>query len=536
MILLISLSISLTHHNFKIHLFLHFFLFSLRKATRSVKNSNSLHNSFSETAKPDSQVEIQPDARDAWLDAVLLHRAGKHKNLRIDATSSSIFDTAMMVSKFFLSPDADSIGIKNEYLQSGDVIKSPPLRRVECLGIEGGDLDENHWTREIFTPLYGAIRNRSDEGLSLQSAHKRKTSKTKDLKRRRLNLKLTLAYSGPDFCGWEDQRHDLYRNNGEKSTTSRKYGGPSSEISKSEALPSVQGTLVDILDPILGVIPTNEAEKRKMKSNGKPIEIQVAGRTDAGVSAISQVCRIRTWRKDFERFAASDSDFNIDDDVGFSEEHVKSFIKNMVNKEVSKLQLHGDGRRLRLRNVECMGDDFHPTFGAICRAYAYLIDLEDIEEGQSNNHEAAPSSTGPKISKHLVPKLDKLLRSLEGRELDYIALSYGKVKTQTTLCTLFRARAGIVEWNSDVQAESPSRQAVCIELVGDRFLRRMVRILVSTALREATGFDARGIDKSCDDRGNSHNALLDILMTKDRRFRARAAPPDGLIFVGAEYE
>mmetsp|Transcript_485 Transcript_485/g.834 ORF Transcript_485/g.834 Transcript_485/m.834 type:complete len:576 (+) Transcript_485:306-2033(+) len=517
---------------------------SFPRAIRMVSNSNSL-GEISETSMPNSRVEIQPNARDAWLDAVLLHRGGKQKNnLRNDSTLSSIFDTAMMVSDFFLSPDADSIGMKNDYLQSSRVIMTPPLRRVYCTGIDDCDLDENSWTREMFSPLFGVMDNRSDEVHLLPPAHKRETNKRKMLKRRRLNLKLTVTYIGLDFCGWEDQRHDLYRKNCEKLSISQEYDGPSSTafngVSKSEALPSVQGTLVDILDPVLGIPPNNKANintrKKKTNCNGKRIEIQVAGRTDAGVSAISQVCRIRTWRTDFGHFIASDSGASTDDNGEFTDECVESFIKNLVNKEVGKFQLHGGGRRLRVRNVECMGDDFHPTFGATCRAYAYLIDLEDSDEGQPNYHAAAPSLTGLKISSHLVSKLDKLLRALEGRELDYIALSYGKIKTQTTLCTLFRARAGIVKWTKDEQTEAPSRQAVCIELVGDRFLRRMVRILVATALREATGFDAHGNYKSFDDGSDCQNGLLDILLTKDRQFRARAAPPDGLIFVGAGYE
>lgn len=66
------------------------------------------------------------------------------------------------------------------------------------------------------------------------------------------------------------------------------------------------------------------------------------------------------------------------------------------------------------------------------------------------------------------------LIAIQGRELDYLAFSFGKVKTENTLCTLTTARARIVE--------TDSQRAVGIELVGDRFLRRMVRILVGKAI------------------------------------------------------
>jgi len=343
-----------------------------------------------------------------------------------------------------------------------------------------------------------------------------------------------VAYRGLDFCGWEDQRHELYRgNDNRKDDKSAKGGGDESGAdNNSHILPSVQGTLVDILDLVLGknesigpatathaIPPYNVKEtisqstqkemkqntKQRSKPNSKPIEIKVAGRTDAGVSAIAQICRIRTWRA-------------LDD--------VENYVKDLVNEEATNSR----GGGLRIRNVECVGDDFHPTFGASCRAYAYLVDLEEEEEDANDDYcgedEEYRQSRRPSISSHLVPKLDLMLRTLEGKELDYIALSYGKVKSQTTLCTLHRGRAEIVEWAGNDGNSTPTekKRAICIELVGDRFLRRMVRILVSTALREANRDDA-----------GCHDALLNILSTKDRTCRAKAAPPDGLIFVEAAY-
>jgi tRNA pseudouridine(38-40) synthase len=166
--------------------------------------------------------------------------------------------------------------------------------------------------------------------------------------------------------------------------------------------------------------------------------------------------------------------------------------------------------RLHVSNVEQVGNDFHPSFGAVSRSYVYLIDLEDDES---------------RIAPSLVPKLDRMLRELEGKELDYFALSHGKVKTETTICTLLHARASIVEFLGNKCCDNSlqtNKQALCFELVGNRFLRREVRLLVGTALREAR----RDV---CDDQ-----ALLKILESKDRRKRSRAAPPDGLIFVDAK--
>ena len=356
-----------------------------------------------------------------------------------------------------------------------------------------------------------------------------------------------------------------------KGDSSADVNSKCSVLEATETLPSVQGTLVDILDPIFGMssMTASSGEKVKRKSNSKPIEIKVAGRTDAGVSAIAQICRIRTWKtydhsRQVQRSGALDSTPRLKEDDGNSGEGIETFVKDTINREMARIQNESGDGGLRIRNVQCVGDDFHPTFGATCRAYAYLIDLEDDGYKGSDSESAGggAKSNKPKISRKFVPKLDRMLRSLEGEQLDYIALSYGKVKTQTTLCTLFRARAGIVELVGSPDVDSggmhkpsergSSKQAICIELVGDRFLRRMVRILVATALREAiSGVDCikdvdaeddshgslGNIESNCESDSNEYsNALLNILMTKDRTFRAKAAPPDGLIFIGAGYE
>ena len=350
--------------------------------------------------------------------------------------------------------------------------KRPLLRRIQTFNIDMDDVDTDY-ASELFEPLFGPYHNVTCM-TSMENDRIHKKSK-----RKRINLKLTVAYRGSDFCGWEDQRHHLYRRNSVKTNRNQ-------TSNQQPLLPSVQGTLVDILDPIFGKKATvNSRNDVATDTKFMPIEIKVAGRTDAGVSALAQICRIRTWR------SALPGQDSIDE--------VENYVKELVNEHAIRL-----GLGLRITNVDRVGDAFHPTFCASCRAYAYLIDLQ--------NEDTATNKTS---MRDIVPKLDEMLRSLEGHSLDYFAFSYGKVKTQTTICTLFRARASIVE--------SSKRQAICIELMGDRFLRRMVRILVATALRQACV------------ESNHQEALLDVLSTKDRTYADRAAAPDGLIFVGAAY-
>jgi tRNA pseudouridine38-40 synthase len=374
------------------------------------------------------------DESDEWLDEVLIERS---------SDIPSIFSVSSLVVESFIS--------------SGVNDSRPVLRRVSNFN----DSVENKTTvkdETLFGPLFCLDNYRNDD----DKISPTKITRTSKKNRKRTNLKITLAYRGLDFCGWEDQRHELYRKNNNSS---------SSNISNNnqQLLPSVQGTLADILGPAVG-----------SSLNTKPIEIKVAGRTDRGVSAIGQVCRVRTWKEI---------------------PNIETYVQDLVNRNET---------RLHVSNVEQVGNDFHPSFGAVSRSYVYLIDLEDDES---------------RIAPSLVPKLDRMLRELEGKELDYFALSHGKVKTETTICTLLHARASIVEFLGNKCCDNSlqtNKQALCFELVGNRFLRREVRLLVGTALREAR----RDV---CDDQ-----ALLKILESKDRRKRSRAAPPDGLIFVDAK--
>jgi tRNA U38,U39,U40 pseudouridine synthase TruA len=117
------------------------------------------------------------------------------------------------------------------------------------------------------------------------------------------------------------------------------------------------------------------------------------------------------------------------------------------------------------------------------------------------------------LSETEINQLNALLQELENKTLDYVAVSYGKIKTQSTDCTLFCARA--------FRLDQDDGGGVCIQLVGNRFLRRMVRILVSTALLQVF---------------EGETSLLGILEPKDRSLSARPAPSGGLMFVGADFQ
>lgn len=407
---------------------------------KSKRKSTSLSlSSDSDGGDGSIKWQMKRDECDEWLDQVLIERS---------SDAPTIFSVAYSVVEGYMSNNANVSS------------SSPLLRRVSNCEDDSGGNTKPQYGDEQFELLFGITSNNKNDDIDFVSPSKIKRTSKKN--RKRTNLKISVAYRGLGFCGWEDQRHELYRNNSNISNTDN----------VNQPLPSVQGSLADILGPVIG----------KSSKNTKPIEIKVAGRTDRGVSAIGQVCRVRTWN-------------DIPD--------VEAYIQELVNNEAAAKNLG-----LCITNVERVGPEFHPSFGARSRSYVYLIDLEEDSDDQES----------PRITSDLVPRLDRMLHELEGKELDYFALSHGKVKTETTLCILYHSKVSIVEYTG---GGDHKRQALCFELVGNRFLRRMVRLLVGTALREAY-------------RGGGDDSLEHILLSKDRRERSRAAPPDGLMFVGAE--
>lgn len=136
-----------------------------------------------------------------------------------------------------------------------------------------------------------------------------------------------------------------------------------------------------------------------------------------------------------------------------------------------------------------------------------------------------------------VAQVHRLLQALEGRQLSFSVFArdtpVGRSSGAATECHLYRARASVVSLPSPAGQEGqatgqqtrdrPPRQlAMLVELVGDRFLRRMVRTLVSTSVREAA-------------IGAGDEGLLALMETGDRRATAPPAPPQGLCLAGVGY-
>ena len=178
---------------------------------------SSLHTSSLDSVGGDGTIvwQMHRDESDEWLDQVLIERS---------SGMQSIFSVSSLVVESFISN------------HTNDNDSRPVLRRVS--NFNDSALDDT-----LFGPLFGIYNTRNDD---VDKILPTKVTRTSKKNRKRTNLKITLAYRGLDFCGWEDQRHELYRKNNNSSSSS------SITSNNQQLLPSVQGTLADILGPAVG--------------------------------------------------------------------------------------------------------------------------------------------------------------------------------------------------------------------------------------------------------------------------------------------
>ncbi|XP_008782817.2 tRNA pseudouridine synthase A isoform X3 [Phoenix dactylifera] len=317
----------------------------------------------------------------------------------------------------------------------------------------------------------------------------------------RVTFKIVLSYHGGSFDGWQKQ----------------------------PGLNTVQG-LVE--KPLGRFVDERKAEKLKDKS--LPLEgcAAVAGRTDKGVTALQQVCSFYTWRKDVK---CGD-------------------IKVSINEAAPG--------KLKVLTVSEVSRAFHPNFAAKWRRYFYIFPLDD-GDGQINHSEMGCSNSADALDEEQinwqpendeeeqsislldgneddnmynivakprnfsVDKVNQLLRQLEGRSLSYKMFARDTKASRSTgpptECFMFHARATDAKLPYYDKNCVGGLRVMCVELVANRFLRKMVRVLIATAIREAAA-------------GADDDALLKLMDATCRRATAPPAPPEGLCLVDVGYE
>jgi tRNA pseudouridine38-40 synthase len=213
-----------------------------------------------------------------------------------------------------------------------------------------------------------------------------------------------------------------------------------------------------------------ELEKALTKLFEEPVVAIAAGRTDAGVHASGQVAHFHVGRP---RPAET------------------------VTKALNALL----PRDILIRSAVCVPHDFHARFGAFWRRYRYLLATE-------------PSALWrrfvwcPRFEYEYVRVRDAT-RDLLGRR-DFASFALAGSDTDSTMCEILRA-----QWEE--------REGIRIfDIVADRFLRGMVRLIVGTLLEIGRGRFEVG-------------AIPSILEAKSVSRAGPLAPAQGLTLVEVGY-
>ncbi len=246
---------------------------------------------------------------------------------------------------------------------------------------------------------------------------------------KKMNYKLTLAYDGTRYDGWQKQ--------GNTSKT-------------------IQGKL----------------EQLMTRLEEQPIEVQGAGRTDAGVHAKGQVCNCklnRTWQ----------------------EEELRDVMNQYLPSDIAVLQ------------VEKVPERFHARLTATGKTYCYRIWTGAVPNVFERDY---VYTHGQSVS---VESMRQAIPYLLGTH-DFKSFCSNKHMKKSTVRTL--DSIVIEELTNEIR----------ITYHGNGFLYNMVRILTGTLLEVGEG-------------KRTPESMADILEKKDRQQAGVTVPPQGLSLLSVDY-
>ncbi len=199
-----------------------------------------------------------------------------------------------------------------------------------------------------------------------------------------------------------------------------------------------------------------------------------AGATDRGVHAWGQVVSFRTQRRldlsTVRQAVAEGAPSGSNRRTGFDE-----------------LDRALDGRAILIRDVLAVPRRFHASFSARARRYRFMV-----------RHHAN------------VADVDAMLRALEG--------------TRDVRALARRPRPGASTKKTIMAATAFRRgEHICFDVTASGFLRRQMRVLVATVLREAEG-------------GAPPGRLVELCALGDPRATAPPTDPEGLCLWAVDYE
>lgn len=244
-----------------------------------------------------------------------------------------------------------------------------------------------------------------------------------------MRIKLTVEYAGTNYCGWQRQENAV----------------------------SVQQVIEDAL----------------FKLFGEKTPITGAGRTDAGVHAVEQVCH-----------------FDTDTDIPpFKLAHALNFA---LPKDI------------RIKNAVRVNDNFHSRFDAKAKWYRYSI--------YNHTHASALNRfTNTHVSYPLDDKLmGDVLSGILGRH---------------DFCAFAAAGSSVTNTERDIYVAECRRigDYIVVDVIGNGYLYNMMRIIVGTLIDIGRG-------------KLSPNAFRNMFVTGDREMGGITAQPEGLRLMMIFYE
>lgn len=243
------------------------------------------------------------------------------------------------------------------------------------------------------------------------------------------NIKITVEYDGTNYRGWQRQKN-------------------------------TSETVQEKLEEALTII------------NKKPVELQGASRTDAGVHALGQVA-------------------NFFINVSIPVERIPAALNRLLPEDI------------RCVKAESVPADFHARHDALGKKYLYRIYNQGI-----------PSVFIRNYVYYFKKKLDPVImqeaaRCLEGTH-DFSSFRAAECSARTTVRTIH---------SIEVIDKSPE---IWVEVKGDGFLYNMVRIIIGTLIEASLG-------------KIKIEELPEIIAAKDRRLAGFTAPARGLTLVEVYY-
>jgi len=217
----------------------------------------------------------------------------------------------------------------------------------------------------------------------------------------------------------------------------------------------------------------DEIEKALKKIENKKVDVIASGRTDAGVHALNQVAHF-------------DLTINIESD------NLKRALNSL---------LPGD---IYIKEVEEVSDRFHARFNVISKEYIYIINQGDYNP-MERNYAYQYNKKLDSIA------MERALKYLEGRH-DFTSFTSLDQDEKDKDCIRTLSQTNIKR----------DGNKLIISLLGDGFLRYMVRNIVGTLIEVGEG------KRKSED-------VITILEEKDRKKAGKTANPEGLYLNNVYY-